>query len=223
MTWHDLIREARNSRGWSQARLGKAVGVSQAAIAKIEKSNPKSTVVLDALIEALELDRSLFPTEAFGQEREGGPMVVQPVPEFARDPAYWAAAAGLVGDVPLYAAAEGGEGSLIIERDPIGAVKRPPLLQGVKNGYAIYLTGTSMSPEFEPGDTLFVNPRLPVLRDASCVFYGADDDEPKASVKRYLSHTEVDWTVRQFSPDKTFTMAREQWPLRHRIVSKNFR
>ncbi|GEP11688.1 XRE family transcriptional regulator [Methylobacterium gnaphalii] len=228
MTWHDLIREARDAcvPKLSQKALGLKVGVSQALIAKIENNQVQGSEHLAAIIKELGLDPADFPEEAFKSPRGGSAKVAPPavpVPEFARDPAYWAAAAGLIGDVPLYAAAEGGEGSLIIERDPIGSVKRPPLLQGVKNGYAIYHTGGSMIPEFEPGDTLFINPRLPVLRDTSCVFYGADDEEPKASVKRYLSHTDEEWTVRQFSPDRTFTMAREEWPLRHRIVSKNFR
>lgn len=232
MTWHDLIREAREARGLSQKQLATAVGVSQATINKIENERPQSTKVLGALIDELKLEPSAFPSEAFGagsggtaagsrQTRQAGGS--GPVPEFARDPAYWAAAAGLVGDVPLYAAAEGGEGALLIERDSIGTVKRPPLLQGVKDGYAIYLVGESMAPEFEPGDILMINPRLPVLANTSCVFYNTKADEPSALVKRFLSSTEDKWRVKQFRPEKEFDLDRADWGTRHRIVTKDFR
>ncbi|WP_162560940.1 helix-turn-helix domain-containing protein [Methylobacterium durans] len=232
MTWHDLIREAREAQGLSQAQLAKAVGVSQATINKIENESPQSTRALHALIAELKLDPTSFPPEAFGPGVGNAPAITRPIkfaggsgplPEFARDPAYWAAAAGLVGDVPLYAAAEGGEGALLIERDSIGTVKRPPLLQGVKDGYAIYLVGESMAPEFEPGDILMINPRLPVLANTSCVFYSTKAEEPSALVKRFLSATDEKWRVKQFRPEREFELDRAEWGTRHRIVTKDFR
>lgn len=230
MSWHDLIREAREARGLSQAKLAKAVGVSQAIIGKIELKQVDSSKALDKLITFLDLDRSLFPLEAFGaldfSSAGGRPLTFHrqaDVPEFARDPAYWAAAAGLVGDVPLYASAEGGAGSLIIERDPIGAEKRPHELQGVKGGYAIFLVGESMVPEFEPGDTLFINPRMPALPNTSCVFYSNKNEEPTATVKRYLRDGDDAWIVRQFNPARDFELDKSEWAVRHRIVSKKFR
>lgn len=227
MSWHDLIREAREARNLSQSKLAKAIGVSQAIIGKIETKQVESTKALEALIAYLSLDRSAFPAEAFGQIVHGQgelrgidaqSVATEPLPEFARDPAYWAAAAGLVGDVPLYASAEGGAGSLIIERDPIGAEKRPPELQGVKAGYAIYLVGESMSPEFEPGDTLFINPRLPIIPNSPCVFYSSKNDEPIATVKRYLKDTGEDWLVRQHNPPRDLDLDKAEWTVRHRII-----
>ncbi|WP_187274671.1 MULTISPECIES: XRE family transcriptional regulator [unclassified Methylobacterium] len=227
MAWQDEIREARQAKGLSQKALANLVGVSQAAIAKIETKDTQTTDLLDKLCEALGIDAATMPEEAFGRGRVTRPSIAQPsrisVPEYAKDPAYWAAAAGLIGDVPLYASAEGGEGALIIERDPIGSAKRPPLLQGVKDGYAIYHVGDSMVPEFEPGDTLFVNPRLPVLVNTSCVFYNTKADEPRAMVKRFLGSTDEEWRVRQYNPMRDFTLDRAEWGLRHRVVSKNFR
>ena len=224
MTWHDLIREGRAKTGESQKALGRRIGVSQALIAKIEGGVVQSSEHLQALIDALELDATQFPEGAFGDGRPRQAQTQsQAVPAYARDPAYWAAAAGLVGEVPLFASAEGGEGSLIIEREPIGSVKRPPLLQGVKDGYAIYLVGESMVPEFEPGDTLMINPRLPALPGASCLFVSSSEEGSIASVKRFLGSTDAEWRVKQYNPDRTFTLDRDRWPTRHRIVSKNFR
>ena len=226
MTWHDQIAEARRAKGLGQKALGQLVGVSQATIAKIENHQVQSTAHLEKLCEVLDLDVASMPEDAFDSprpaNRSAAPKIIA-VPEFARDPAYWAAAAGLVGDVPLYASAEGGEGSLIIEREAIGTVRRPPALQNVKDGYALYLTGESMSPEFEPGDTLFVNPRLPVLVNTSCAFFSSKADEPRAMVKRFIGSTDVEWRVRQFNPATEFTLDRAEWSTRHRIVSKLFR
>lgn len=226
MTWHDRIREAREAKGLGQKALGSLVGVSQAAIGKIENHKVQTTEILTKLCEVLGIDPATMPEEAFGNVRPPQRRAAQPaiaLPEYARDPAYWAAAAGLIGDVPLYASAEGGEGSLIIEREPIGSVPRPPSLQGVRDGYALYLTGESMVPEFEPGDTLFVNPRLPVLSDTSCAFFSSKAEEPLALVKRFLGATDTSWRVRQFNPADEFLLDRQEWSVRHRIVSKNFR
>ncbi|ACK81197.1 LexA family transcriptional regulator [Methylorubrum extorquens] len=230
MTWHDLIREAREARGLSQAKLARAVGVSQAIIGKIELKQVETTKALRALVDYLELDPSQFPPQAFGVW--AGPPAAdmaraftsEPAPpEFALDPAYWATAAGLVGDIPLYAAAEGGAGNILIERDAIGQEKRPHELQGVKNGYAILIVGESMVPEFEPGDTLYINPKLPILPNTSCVFYSNKNEEPTATVKRYLSDKGDAWLVRQHSPPKDFELDRSEWATRHRIVSKKLR
>lgn len=230
MTWHDLIREAREARGLSQAKLARAVGVSQAIIGKIELKQVETTKALRALVDFLELDPSQFPPSAFGawigppgDDLARAFTSNPPPPEFALDPAYWAMAAGLVGDIPLYAAAEGGAGTILIERDAIGQEKRPHELQGVKNGYAILIVGESMVPEFEPGDTLYINPKLPILPNTSCVFYSNKNEEPTATVKRYLSDKGDAWLVRQHLPPKDFELDRLEWATRHRIVSKKLR
>ncbi|ARO57221.1 MULTISPECIES: LexA family transcriptional regulator [Methylorubrum] len=229
MTWHDLIREAREARGLSQAKLARAVGVSQAIIGKIELKQVETSKALRAIIDFLDLDPAQFPASAFGSPWLSGPDVGHKAvsesvpPEFALDPAYWAMAAGLVGDIPLYAAAEGGAGNILIERDAIGQEKRPHELQGVKNGYAILIVGESMVPEFEPGDTLYINPKLPVLPNTSCVFYSNKNDEPTATVKRYLSDKGDAWLVRQHHPPRDFELDRLEWATRHRIVSKKLR
>jgi len=47
----DAVRERRVAAGLTQAQLAKAVGSSQARIAKIEKADPKTS--LESMIEAL--------------------------------------------------------------------------------------------------------------------------------------------------------------------------
>ncbi|UHC16039.1 helix-turn-helix domain-containing protein [Methylobacterium currus] len=225
MDWQDRITEGRKAKGLSQAALAKLADVSQATIAKIESKKAYSSEFLSKIIDALNLNAADFPDSAFEVKRGGKPARDdrQLIPEFAKDPAYWAHAAGLIGDVPLYAAAEGGEGNLYLDREQIGTVQRPPLLQGVKDGYAIYLSGESMSPEFEPGDILLVNPRLPAISGNPCVFYSTHEDGVRILAKRLISSSSSAWRVKQHNPIKEFDLLKSEWAICHRIISKNFR
>lgn len=225
MDWQDRIIDGRKAKGLSQAGLARLIGVSQATIAKIESKKARGSEHLAKIVDALGLSISDFPDSAFEVKRGGRPNKDedQPLPGFARDPAYWAHAAGLIGDVPLFAAAEGGEGKLYVDRDPIGTVARPPLLQGVKDGYAMFLSGESMSPEFEPGDILLINPRLPAIPGSPCVFYSIHEDEVRVRAKRLIGSSTDSWRVIQHNPKQTFDLPKSEWAICHRIVSKNFR
>ncbi|MCG5247954.1 XRE family transcriptional regulator [Methylorubrum extorquens] len=226
MSWHDIIREARKALNMSQSALAARVGVSQPLIARLEAGQIQSTEHLPKIVDALSLDHNLFPAEAFQRfhiEQVTRARPKRDLPEFAKDPAYWATAAGLIGEVPLYASAEGGDGALIIERDPIGTVRRPPELQGVKDGYAIYHVGESMVPEFEPGDTLYINPRLTALINTTCVFYNTSAEEPRAMVKRLKGETSDEWRVAQHNPPLTFSISKADWGIRHRVIARYMR
>lgn len=226
MSWHDIIKQRRSELGFSQAKLAEMVRVSQPLIARIEKGGVRNSEHLHAIIDALGLDKSQFPEEAFYKPIDflrNAPPAQRNIPAFVKDPAYWASAAGLIGEVPLYASAEGGDGALIIERDPIGSVRRPPELQGVKDGYAIYHVGDSMVPEFEPGDTLYVNPRMAPVHNTTCVFYNTSADEPRAMVKRFLGESSSEWRVMQHNPQLKFSLDKADWGIRHRVIARYMR
>ncbi|WP_319413907.1 S24 family peptidase [uncultured Cohaesibacter sp.] len=63
-------------------------------------------------------------------------------------------------DVPLYGTAAGSiVGSMQLEEGPqLRYVSRPPGLRNSANAYALLVTGKSMSPKFEEGDLVFVDP-----------------------------------------------------------------
>lgn len=134
----------------------------------------------------------------------------------------------LVGDrnFPVYAAARGGnEGHQIVTFEAIDYVKRPALLENVKDAYGVYVVGESMVPAFEPGDMALVHPHLPPARDKNVVLYHVPPvAEAEAMIKRLLRHDERDWHLRQFNPpegqEKDFSVARADWTVCHRIVGK---
>jgi phage repressor protein C with HTH and peptisase S24 domain len=123
--------------------------------------------------------------------------------------------------LPIYAAAMGGAGHLIVTFDPVQRVKMPSILEGVMNAYGILITGESMEPEFRPGDMALINPHLQPMRDETHVFYDhPPDGEAEAMVKRLVGWTDEKWKLRQFNPALDFDEDRADWPTCHRVVGK---
>lgn len=131
----------------------------------------------------------------------------------------------LVGErnFPIYAAAMGGDGHQIVTFDAIDYVKRPAVLENVKNAYGLYIVGESMTPAFEPGDMALVHPHLPPARDKNVVLYHVPplgSNEAEAIVKRLVRYNDQDWILKQYNPEREFTETRADWPYCHRIVGK---
>lgn len=124
-------------------------------------------------------------------------------------------------DLPVYAAAMGGNGHQVITFDAIDWVKRPAVLDNVKGGYAIYIVGDSMVPAFRPGDLALINPHLPAQRDTDVVlFHVPPHDEAECIIKRLIGFNDRDWKLEQYNPYKEFAEPRESWPICHRVVGK---
>lgn len=125
-------------------------------------------------------------------------------------------------DFPVFSAAMGGDGHIIVTFDPIDFVKRPTVVEHVPDAYGLYVVGESMEPAFESGDMALVNPRLPPARDRNHVFYhiAPDGGESEAIVKRLLSYNDKDWLLAQYNPAREFTEPRADWPICHRIVGR---
>lgn len=199
MSRGDEIRKAREAKGLSQVALAKAIGISQSAVNKIEQGE----TVKSKWLPEIEAYLKMAPPPADGAYR--------PPPAFFSSDR----------NMPVFAAAEGGNGFMIIETEPIEHVPRPYTLAGISEAYGILITGESMVPAYEPGDTAWVNPRLPPIRDVDVILYELDGHgEAKASIKRLVSWTETEWELKQHNPPKTFKLKRREWPKCHRVVGK---
>jgi transcriptional regulator with XRE-family HTH domain len=204
-----VIREARIRRGFSQEELAKKVGTTQQTIGKIETGKIKGKsffprLSLELGVSLPEIDPSL-PKNAFGG--------VIPGDQLAGDK-----------DLPVHAAAAGGKGAIIVSTDPVEWVARPQPLLRVKDGYGIIVIETSMSPEFEPGDTALVHPHLPPTIGSTCVFYTErQDGTVEAVIKRLRRFTADSWYVEQFSPKRSFTLKRAEWQKCHVTVGRYIR
>lgn len=125
-------------------------------------------------------------------------------------------------DLPVHGSAVGGvDGSFEMNGQVVEYVERPPSLGGARNAYGIYVQGESMSPRFEPGWLVLVNPSRPIRKGDNVVIQLKGPDEhapPLAYLKVFESRTPNNLIVRQFNPARML-----EWPLSdvisvHRVV-----
>jgi phage repressor protein C with HTH and peptisase S24 domain len=205
----DRIKSQREAKGWSQAQLGRLVGISQPAIKKIEDGDTQNSRFIARIAAALQLPLS-----------ELDPRLP------ADPPSSVIPAQHLLGqrDFPIHASAEGGPGQVIVSSDAVDWMPRPAPLAHVRGSYGLLISGTSMEPEYRPGDTALINPHLPIIGDEVYVFYGERVGEARATIKHLRRATPDQWHVTQWNPPegskRDFVLARREWQWAHRVLGK---
>ncbi len=121
-------------------------------------------------------------------------------------------------DLQVWGSAEGGPDGAFELRPAssfgyVDLIRRPPGLVGVRDAFALYVVGESMSPWKEPGEALYINPgRQAQLGNYVVVVLRSlepDDNAPmRAMVKRLTGRTARHLQLEQFNPAKTFEIAR---------------
>lgn len=178
----------------------------------VKKGSPRELRERDARIIA-EIIKASPPNPSPPQRTKGFAPIITPGQELVSNER----------SLPLYAAARGGDGHVIVSFEPIDYRKMPTVLQGVKGGYGLLITGESMVPAYRPGDEALVNPNLPPQRDTDVILYHTpphESGEAEAIVKRLVGMNDRDWTLEQYQPFETFKEARQEWPICHRVVGK---
>jgi len=210
MALKDNLIRLRTARGWSQQELARKIGVRQNTIAAIETGATTRTKYLADLARALgttvdELDPPDAPTAP--------PGAALPPPSFFG-----------TRDFPVYSSAEGGPGEIIRSTDPIDWVPRPGPVAHIADAYCMLISGDSMVPEFRPGDSAIVNPRLPFVGGEVHVFYRELQGEARATIKQLRRATAESWLVTQHNPPSgqkaDFSLSRRDWQWAHRVVGK---
>ncbi|MBV8188577.1 MAG: LexA family transcriptional regulator [Alphaproteobacteria bacterium] len=125
-------------------------------------------------------------------------------------------------DLAVYASAAGGpEGAWVLSSDAIAWIQRDQRLVGVRDAFACYVVGESMVPAYEQGNLLLVNPAVPPGAGDDCLFVQeADDGARYALIKRLVRFNSTSWTVKQWNPDKTFTLPRREWQKALLVIGK---
>jgi len=209
----EKFKAARAKLGWSQERLAKEAEVSQSTIDKIEQGTTRNSRFLPRIARALGIPLHQLDPEAADEmtskEKAGGVTGIKHREGWPPQP-----------DVPLFAAVEGGPGEIVMSNEPISFISCPDPLIGVRDGYAVIITGESMTPEYRPADVALVHPWLPPTPDATFIFQNDNPADPRASIKHLVKFTMDTWTVEQWNPPKRFTLKRSAWPTAHRVVGK---
>jgi hypothetical protein len=179
----------------------------------------------------LDLTRKLVAIFS-GRSADGGPPILASevwalagigesfIPEFV--PTSPPPSARRAAVIPIYSAAQGGKGHLIVSFERIDEAAAPEEIARVKNAYGILVLGESMVPAYRPGDIAWVNPHKIPERDTDVVLYHVPPDgrEAEAIIKTLIGISGSEWKLRQYQPPLDFTESRADWTVCHRIVGK---
>jgi DNA-binding XRE family transcriptional regulator len=204
------IRDLRRARGLTLEQLAEAVGTSYQQVMRLEKGERRLTVdwmvrIAPALGVA---PADLMPADMLDGAVSGpdGPSGPLNSPQgFARPDL-----------IPVMGAARGGgDQAMFLADGPIDRVLRPACLANVRDAYAIYVVGDSMSPRYRAGMLLHVNPYKPAKRESGVVVYLADD----AVLIKELVEVAADAVIlRQFNPAQAFPIPRGRVREWHTVV-----
>jgi phage repressor protein C with HTH and peptisase S24 domain len=201
------LRELRLARGMTMAGLAERIGVSQPAISQWESGRDRpGRDTLQKL--AAELGVS---SETLEQPAAGG-TAASPLP-LVQFPA----------DVPVLGTAVGGDsGDFSFNGMVVDYVRRPHGVAQMRNIYALWVTGDSMAPWNRRGDLIYVTPtRPPVPGDHVVVeLAGAHAHEAgTAMVKLLAGQTPTQFKLRQYNPERDFTVSRTRVKAIHKVLS----
>jgi len=206
------IRAERKARGLTMVQLAGLVEVSQSAVSQWESGREHPS--RDNLIR---LSRVLGTGigDLLGEASAPSPTVA--VHAVAAGPATMPV------DVPVYGTAVGGsQGDFSFNGQVVDHVRRPPGVMRLRNLYALWVTGDSMSPWNRSGDLIYVSPARPAAPGDHVVveLHGTDEHEPGAAmVKLLVARTATQLRLRQYNPDKEFQVPLSRVRSVHRVLS----
>jgi len=123
-------------------------------------------------------------------------------------------------DLPVRGRAQGGpDGAIMLDNEPIDWAHRPAELQGTRDAFAMFVTGTSMGDVLPEGATVFIHPTLPVRPNDLVVVEKLDH---VALIKRLVRRSGEDITLRQYDPAQDFDLPRSSVRALYRVIGAIF-
>lgn len=201
------LRELRLSRGMTMAALAEKIGVTQPAISQWESGRERpGRETLQRLAGALGVTAEALALPAGSQSSAATLSPLQ-----------------LPADVPVLGTAVGGDsGDFSFNGMVVDYVRRPQGVAQMRNIYALWVTGDSMAPWNRRGDLIYVTPtRPPVPGDHVVIeLAGAHaHDAGTAMVKLLAGQTPTQYRLRQYNPERDFTIARTRVKAIHKVLS----
>ena len=126
--------------------------------------------------------------------------------------------------LPIYAASEIAAGVFSLSDEAIDFIVRPDPLLHVQGGYGILVVDDLMTPEFDTGDIVLINPHLPPIPNSTYLFYSIADGKMIGRFHRLLKISPDQWTVETWHPDKDVEqlnkLERGVWRNCHKVVGR---
>ena len=93
---------------------------------------------------------------------------------------------------------------------------------GARDIYALYVEGSSMEPQYFPGDLVYVHPHKPPrLGDVIVVQSAITDVEVEATLGVYVKRTEQHLTILKRNPVAEVQLKREAIRAIHKVLTVN--
>jgi len=110
---------------------------------------------------------------------------------------------------------------MILSNEPVAWIPRDTRLEGIREAYGCFVSGDSMEPAYERGNLLLINPTAAVGPGEDCVFLReANHGTRYALVKRLVRRNANSWTVKQFNPERTYSLPHKEWQKAHLVIGK---
>lgn len=139
------LQKIRKDRNLSQVQLAALMEVDKTTVHRWEAGKvPIPLKQMQKLSEVLDVDVSHFyPTTVASQRNSAPTSNSATIPLYSPRPSHT-------------------PGSFLLDKERFSIpVERPPVLSGMPDGFAIYMPDDRMSPKFERGQVLYVNPFRP--------------------------------------------------------------
>jgi len=126
-------------------------------------------------------------------------------------------------DFPVLGTVAGSDiehGAFQITADVVDYVRRPPALLNVTQAYSVYVEGESMSPRFEPGELVYINPIRPARPGDYVVVQEPIDEHGnyRSYIKQFVRRAGEWVIVRQFNPASELRFKASDGLRVHRVV-----
>ncbi len=215
-TQQTKLRAARLLRGLTQQQLAQLAGTSQPQIDRLESGKRKLSidwmVRLAPHLGVSPIDLSDALAAQLGDR--GGKRI--DLSSIQLPPPPRGGMGSVPGQIPVRSAARGGKGQeMFLSDGPIGYTARPASLAGVREAYAIYMTGDSMEPRYFSGWLLHVNPFKPPVRGRDTVIY---KDDNTVMVKEFVRRDNNNTVVRQLNPKQDIKIPNREIRETHLVV-----
>ncbi|NWJ24749.1 LexA family transcriptional regulator [Rhizobium sp. RM] len=128
-------------------------------------------------------------------------------------------------DVPVMGTAAGSHsrGAFQLMPGPVDYVRRPPALMGAKGIYSLFVEGTSMEPQYFPGDLIYVHPNKPPRAGDAVIIQcrNIEEDGFEGTLGIYLKRTEKFVIIKKHNPLAEVQISRETIVSVHKVLTTN--
>lgn len=217
------LQQLVDASGAAQRAIAQRAGIPESTLRNIlngTSTSPRSDT-LGKLAQALDVTEQYLLTGSDAAAPQATPVLpnARPAPGLVL-PANF----NLPRDLPALGTAAGselGRGAFQLSTDVVDYLRRPPALLGVRDAYALYVEGESMSPRFEPGDPIFVHPHRKAQPGDYIVIQEPDgsDEERRAFIKRLVKVTGTTLRVQQFNPAGTIDFVIRPGLIWHKVLT----